>query len=106
MARKKNRDGHVVVRSEMAFDPSFEHHDEQGNGICKNRHEASEWAKKVNDATGRKIVVNPDGGIPGGSDADRRHLERERAENGEQIERNKRKRAEEFNNRLRSRWRT
>lgn len=87
----------------MAFDPGSDHHNAAGDMIFNNRHEANEWAKKVNAATGRKIVVNPDGGIPGGSESDRQFMLQERREHAERVTRADHARAEEFHRRLRSR---
>ncbi len=101
--RKGNRSDYVVVRSEAAFDPSFENHTADGDGVFNSKREAREWAARQNGEHGRRLVVDPDGGIPSGNQADRAHLLQEQREFDHRSDEAKARRADAFEKRLRDR---
>lgn len=84
------RDGRVIMRSERAFQdaPECAGHTEQGDMIFKDKGKAREYAQRVADETGRKIIVDPDGGIPHGEELGDM-MRRERAAHEERLRREK-----------------
>lgn len=55
---------HYKFTTEELNDPRFKEHDENGFGIVRTRQEGKDMAKRIFDETGRKIVFDPDGGLP------------------------------------------
>lgn len=102
--RGTKRAGEVIVRSEAAFTPGADGYTKSGDMIFKNEDSAKEWTKKLKDQTGRKLFVNPDGGVPHGEE-DRRMFEADRRGAAEAQERAEKKRREEFERRLNNRRR-
>lgn len=79
------RSGEIQVHEAAPWDPWFTEHMPDGTPIARSRAHLAEWAAFVNDRTGRKIRVNPDGGPPSAEDLrqsrleDRRRVEERKA---------------------------
>ena len=66
---------HYIFTTEEPYSPMFREHDNNGMGVVRTRQEGKDMAKRIYERTGRKVVFDPDGGLPSPEENHQRRLE-------------------------------